>query len=94
MQSVRIQIDNLAADVSETTLRHLFLAYGYVESSERPLDRATGKPGTVGYVEMPTSQAEVAIKALNGVPVQGKPMQLKTAGAEEPTRPLTRRTVT
>jgi len=93
MQTVRIQIDNLAEDVSETTLRHLFLPYGYVESSERPLDHATGRPGRVGYVEMPRSQAAVAINALDGVPVAGRPMQLKTAGAQQPPRPFTRRTI-
>ena len=70
----RIQIGNIASGAAEVRLRALFLAYGRVISYERPLDPATGRPGAFVFVEMPSAEAAVAARALNGHDFSGKPL--------------------
>ncbi len=68
----RIQIGNIASGADEVRLRALFLAYGRVIYYERPLDPATGRPGAFVFVEMPSAEAAIAAKALNGHDFNGK----------------------
>jgi RNA recognition motif-containing protein len=98
----RIQIGNLGSGAIEVHLRSLFLAYGHVISYERPLDPATGRPGSYAFIEMASDAADAAVAALNGREVGGVPLQIvasePVAGSapdseRHPRAPQQRRTV-
>jgi RNA recognition motif-containing protein len=76
----RVRIGNVAATASEVELRALFLKYGRLRSFERPLDPATGRPGTVAYIEMAVDAADAAVAALNGRQIVGQPLEIGAAG--------------
>ena len=58
----------------------LFVDFGKVSSAKLITDRITGQPRGFGFVEMPTqSEAEAAIKALNGTSVEGMAIQVNIA---------------
>ncbi len=77
---MNIHIGNLSNDVSEEDLRQAFESFGQVISARIIKDKYTGKSRGFGFVEMPAqSQAQTAIKSLNGRELLGKQMSVKEA---------------
>ena len=71
---------NLAYSVSDQDLRDAFEAFGKVTSASVIMDRTTGQSKGFGFVEMPNnSEADAAIKALNGQPLNGRAIKVNQA---------------
>lgn len=67
-------------DVDDQELQEMFEAYGKVSSAKVINDRETGKSRGFGFVEFPSdSEAEAAIKALNGGTLEGRQLTVKVA---------------
>ena len=77
---MNIYVGNLSSDVSEENLRQAFESFGQVTSARIIKDKYTGQSRGFGFVEMPAqSQAQTAIKSLNGKELLGKQMSVKEA---------------
>ncbi len=64
---MKIDVGNLAFDVTEDEIAAEFGTYGKVESVAIPSDRVSGRPRGFAFVEMASkSEAEAAIAGLNG----------------------------
>jgi hypothetical protein len=72
----RIQICNIEAGVSEAQIRALFLVHGRVVSYERPTAPESGRPGGYVYIEMDSTAATAAARALNGHLANGQPLEV------------------
>jgi RNA recognition motif-containing protein len=69
----KLFVGNLDYTTTDTQLQELFGQYGQVSSVSLPKDRDTGRPRGFGFVEMGSqSEAEAAIKALDGQEVSGR----------------------
>ena len=67
-----IYVGNLAYATTDDGLKAAFAAYGEVTSARVVTDRMTGRSKGFGFVEMPDrAQAQAAIDALNGQPLDG-----------------------
>lgn len=77
---MNIYIGNLSFGTTEDTLKPLFIEFGEVESIKLIKDRFSGRPKGFGFIEMPSnSEADQAIKALNGNLVDGSNIIVKPA---------------
>jgi len=77
---MNIYVGNLSFDVDDEGLKSLFTEFGEVTSARVITDRETGRPRGFGFVEMPTqSEAEEAIKALNGKESNGRTLNVNEA---------------
>ncbi|MBC7356915.1 RNA recognition motif. (a.k.a. RRM, RBD, or RNP domain) [Desulfacinum infernum DSM 9756] len=77
---MNLYVGNLAYGVTEDELRAAFAEHGEVESVNIITDRYTGQSKGFGFVEMPSnSDADKAIKALNGASLQGRPIKVNQA---------------
>lgn len=77
---MNIYIGNLAYQVTEDTLKKMFEEFGDVESAKIIKDRFSGRSKGFGFVEMPNnSEADQAIKALNGSIVEKKGIKVNPA---------------
>ncbi len=77
---MNIYIGNLSFNTTEDALRSLFAAFGNVDSAKVIKDRASGRSKGFGFIEMPSnSEADQAIKALNGNIVDGNAIKIKPA---------------
>ena len=64
---MNIYVGNLALSVTQDNLRELFIEFGEVETAKIVTDRFSGVSKGFGFIEMPSnSEADQAIKALNG----------------------------
>jgi RNA recognition motif-containing protein len=81
---MNIYVGNLAYSVTEDELRNAFSEFGEVSSVNLIIDRGTGQSKGFGFVEMPdNSEADEAIKALNGVPLNGRSIKVNQAKPRE-----------
>jgi cold-inducible RNA-binding protein len=81
---MRIFVGNLAYSVTGEELEKAFAAYGEVQSASVVTDRETGRSRGFGFVEMPSSSdAEKAIRALNGQPINGRAVTVNEARPRE-----------
>lgn len=72
-----IYVGNLAYATTDDGLKAAFAAYGEVTSARVVTDRMTGRSKGFGFVEMPDrAQAQAAIDALNGQPLDGRPVRV------------------
>ena len=72
-----IYVGNLAYATTDEGLKAAFAAYGEVTSARVVADRMTGRSKGFGFVEMPDrAQAQAAIDALNGQPLDGRPIRV------------------
>ena len=72
-----IYVGNLAYATTDDGLKAAFAAYGEVTSARVVTDRMTGRSKGFGFVEMPNAdQANAAIAALNGQPLDGRPVRV------------------
>ncbi len=81
---MNIYVGNLSYEATDATIREVFESFGQVSSAKVIKDKYTGQSRGFGFVEMPTlSQAQAAIKSLNGRELQGKPLSVNEARARE-----------
>ncbi len=79
---MNIYVGNLSADVSEEKLRQTFESFGQVISARIIKDKYSGQSRGFGFVEMSVeSQAQTAIKSLNGKELLGKQITVNEARA-------------
>ena len=72
-----IYVGNLAYATNDEGLRAAFAAHGEVTSARVVTDRMTGRSKGFGFVEMPNAEeANAAIAALNGQPLDGRPLRV------------------
>jgi RNA recognition motif-containing protein len=77
---MNIYVGNLPFTITEDKLMDLFVDFGEVSRINLVTDKATGQPRGFGFVEMPTqSEAEAAIKGLNGTSIEGRAIQVNIA---------------
>jgi RNA recognition motif-containing protein len=77
---MNLYIGNLAYDVTEDDLRNAFSEFGEVSSVKIITDKFSGRPKGFGFVEMPdNSEADQAIKALNGKVLNGRSIKVNQA---------------
>lgn len=92
---MNIYIGNLATATTEEALKTLFVEFGKVETVKLITDRFTGRPKGFGFIEMPdNSEADQAIKALNGKRIDGNNIKVNPAnpgGKRKQKRPFKRR---
>ena len=75
----KIYVGNLPFSADEDAVRQLFSQHGTVDSVALIMDRETGRPRGFGFVEMPKSDADRAIQALNGHDMGGRPLKVNEA---------------
>ncbi len=77
---MNIYVGNLSYDVSEENLRQAFESFGQVTSARIIKDKYSGQSRGFGFVEMlEQTQAQAAIKSLNGKELLGKQMSVNEA---------------
>ncbi|MGO8988787.1 MAG: RNA recognition motif domain-containing protein [bacterium] len=75
-----IYVGNLSYDVTDETIKQAFESFGEVTSARVIKDKYTGQSRGFGFVEMPVqSQAQTAIKSVNGKELLGKEMRVNEA---------------
>ncbi|MBI5450031.1 MAG: RNA-binding protein [Gammaproteobacteria bacterium] len=81
---MNIYVGNLAYGVSDDDLRQAFSAFGEVSNANIIMDKLSGRSKGFGFVEMPDkSQAEAAIKAMEGQSLKGRPVKVNEAKPRE-----------
>ncbi len=81
---MRIYVGNMSYETNETELRAAFAAFGQVTEVRLITDRDTGRPKGFAFVEMANNtEAETAIQALNGKPLQGRDVVVNEARPRE-----------
>lgn len=82
---MNIYVGNIAFKATVDDLRQLFEQYGTVKNVTVITDRETGRSRGFGFVEMPNaSEAKVAIEALHGTALLGRPLTVNEARPREP----------
>ncbi len=77
---MNIYVGNLSSDVKDEMIREAFESYGEVTSARVIKDKYSGQSRGFGFVEMTTSsQAQTAIRSLNGKELLGKELNVKEA---------------
>ncbi len=77
---MNIYVGNLSPDVADDTIREAFESFGELASAKVIKDSYTHQSRGFGFVEMPEqSQAQTAIRSLNGKELQGKEMKVSEA---------------
>ncbi len=88
---MNIYVGNLPYDVTEDELKALFSEFGEVSTVNIITDKFSGQSKGFGFVEMPNdSEAEEAIKALDGRELKGRNIkvnQAKPRGERPQSRP-------
>lgn len=77
---MKMYIGNLYITVTEDDLKTMFSEFGQVENVNIVTDRFTRQSKGFGFVEMPSnSEADKAIKALNGTDLKGQDIKVSQA---------------
>lgn len=77
---MNIYVGNLPYSVTDDDLRETFSQYGDVSNVQLISDRFTGASKGFGFVEMDNnSEADAAIKALNGTDMKGRRITVNQA---------------
>ena len=77
---MNIYVGNLSYDATDETIKQAFEPFGEITSVRVIKDKYTGQSRGFGFVEMPAqSQAQTAIKSLNGKELLGKEMSVNEA---------------
>lgn len=77
---MNMYVGNLAYSVTEEDLRAAFSEFGEVADVKLIKDKFSGQSKGFGFVEMPdNSEADKAIKALNGTRFQGRDIKVNQA---------------
>ena len=79
---MNIYVGNLSYEATDVTIREAFESFGQVTSARVIKDKYNGQSRGFGFIEMPAqSQAQTAIKSLNGKELLGKQLSVKEARA-------------
>jgi RNA recognition motif-containing protein len=79
---MNIYVGNLSYDATDETVKKAFESFGEVTSVRVIKDKYTGQSRGFGFVEMPgQSEAQAAIKSLNGKELLGKQISVNEARA-------------
>ena len=82
--SSKIYVGNLPYSVTDATLESNFAEFGSVSSAKVMMDRETGRSKGFGFVEMSSAEvAQAAIKALDGMSVEGRSITVNLARPRE-----------
>jgi RNA recognition motif-containing protein len=85
--SSKIYVGNLPYTVTDSILESNFAEFGSVSSAKVMMDRETGRSKGFGFVEMASAEvAEAAIKALDGMSVDGRAITVNLARPREDSR--------
>jgi RNA recognition motif-containing protein len=77
---MNIYVGNLSFNSDDESLRKVFAEFGDVASAKVVMDRETGRSRGFGFVEMDGSdEATAAIKALDGVELDGRNLRVNEA---------------
>ena len=77
---MNLYVGNLAKEVTDEDLQAAFAEYGEVTSAKVIKDKFSNLSRGFGFVEMPSnSEADTAIKALNGEQLKGSALQISEA---------------
>jgi RNA recognition motif-containing protein len=77
---MNLYVGNLSYSVTEDDLKAAFTEFGEVTSVNIITDRQSGQSKGFGFVEMPdNSEADKAIKALNGSQLKGRAVKVNQA---------------
>lgn len=79
VKTTTLYVGNLPYRANETSVRTLFSEHGQVLSVRLMKDKHTGKRRGFGFVEMPESDAEGAINALNDAEYQQRTLKVREA---------------
>jgi RNA recognition motif-containing protein len=80
---MKIFVGNLAFTTTEEQLRHAFEDFGRVESVSIVRDQCNERSRGFAFIEMPEhSEAETAIKSLNGKALEGRELNVSGAGTK------------
>lgn len=82
-----IYVGNLPFSATEDEVRDLFAAYGDVQEVRLMSDRETGRPRGFGFVKMNASEADAAIRALDGKDFGGRNLRINEAEERKPRPP-------
>ena len=74
-----IYVGNLPFTATEDEVRDLFAEFGNVHEVRLMTDRETGRPRGFGFVRMDDSDADAAIKALDGSALGGRNLRINEA---------------
>ena len=79
---MNIYVGNLSYEATDGSIREAFESFGQVTSARVIKDKYTGQSRGFGFVEMSVqSQAQTAIKSLNGKELLGKQISVNEARA-------------
>jgi RNA recognition motif-containing protein len=82
--STKLFVGNLSFNTTENDLQDAFAAHGTVIEANLMMDRATGRPRGFGFITMSTpEEAEKAIEAMNGKPLDGRNLTVNIARPRE-----------
>ncbi len=85
---MNIYVGNLPYSVTENDLREAFQAFGTVSSAAVITDKFSGQSKGFGFIEMSNnSEADAAIKGLNGSDMQGRSLKVNEAKPREQRAP-------
>ena len=77
---MNLYVGNLAYGVTEEQLRETFAAFGDVSTVNVITDKFSGQSKGFAFVEMPNnSEADAAIKGLNGTMLSGRNLKVNQA---------------
>jgi cold-inducible RNA-binding protein len=90
----KLYVGNLSYQFRDDDLRQQFLAFGLVNSAKIMIDRDNDRSKGFGFVEMGSeSEAEAAIRGLNGKSIDGRNLVVNVARPRED-RPMQHRSGT
>ncbi len=77
---MNIYVGNLPYNITEDELKDVFAEHGAVDRVTLITDKYTGESKGFGFIEMPTqSEAEEAVKSLDGSSVKGRNIKVNQA---------------
>lgn len=77
---MNIYVGNLSREVTDDDLKGAFSAYGEVASAKVIVDKFSSESRGFGFIEMPkNSEADAAVKGLNGTELKGQRLKLSEA---------------
>src|ERR1043165_7353875 len=80
----KLYVGNLSYNIRDDDLNQAFAQYGSVSSAKVMMDRDTGRSKGFGFVEMGSdAEAQAAINAMNGVPLDGRAIVVNEARPPE-----------